>query len=64
MNKRSPSVCGSDKSQRRIEGFWIRGQVQISRGGSISAVWPIFPEIPHENNLGSRGGSFESRKTL
>ena len=23
--------------------------VQISWGGSICAVWPIFPEIPHEN---------------
>ena len=35
--------------QGRIQKFWIG--VQITWGGSICAVWPIFPEIPHENEI-------------
>ena len=27
------------------EGF------KLAEGGSICAVWPIFPEIPHENEI-------------
>ena len=24
---------------------------KLAEGGSICAVWPIFPEIPHENEI-------------
>ena len=31
-------------------GFLDRG-FKLDEGGSICAVWPIFPEIPHENEI-------------
>ena len=31
-------------------GFLDRG-FKLAKGGSICAVWPIFPEIPHENEI-------------
>ena len=30
--------------------FLDRG-FKLAEGGSICAVWPIFPEIPHENEI-------------
>ena len=32
-------------------GFLDRGFKSAGGGGSICAVWPIFPEIPHENEI-------------
>ena len=31
-------------------GFLDRG-FKLAEGGSICAVWQIFPEIPHENEI-------------
>ena len=31
-------------------GFLDRG-FKLDEGGVICAVWPIFPEIPHENEI-------------
>ena len=30
--------------------FLDRG-FRLAEGGSICAVWPIYPEIPHENEI-------------
>ena len=36
--------------QGRIQDVWIGG-FKLAEGGSICAVWPIFPEIPHGNEI-------------